>query len=336
MEAPAEPDTDARREAAQLASEAGQAVILGDLEQARELLARAVELHPSSGDLAYRHGRVLEDLGEAAAAGREYCRSVELASEGEGADDARTRLRRLATAEQGSLPSGAVAAFWDGVASANAGLLEDAADSFTRAVILAPRWPQAIYNRGVARIRLGSIRAGAEDLRRYLELSPEAPDAQAVTGRLRELEGRTASGGPSPGTALTLGVLLPGMGQFYSGRVLGGLTVLGAASASVATGFLIREIRVRCLTLVEPGQECPPGQSLGEEVDRPYLLPFVGGAVAIALVGAIEAFLEARGARGSAVAGTALDGPGKLRVLGPSISVRRRRVELNLIGLGLE
>lgn len=57
-----QPSTDERAQAGQLASDAVQAVILGELLRAEELLGRAIALDPESTELAYQHARVLEDL----------------------------------------------------------------------------------------------------------------------------------------------------------------------------------------------------------------------------------------------------------------------------------
>ena len=76
--APASPELptpDARARAGQLASDANQALILGELEQVQALLEQAVTLDPASPDLAYRHARVLEDVDRAPDAMVEYCRA---------------------------------------------------------------------------------------------------------------------------------------------------------------------------------------------------------------------------------------------------------------------
>src|SRR5690606_33664086 len=63
---PAEPE--AAREARALASQANEALVLGDLGRAESFLERALELDPGSAELLYRRARVLEAGGERAAA----------------------------------------------------------------------------------------------------------------------------------------------------------------------------------------------------------------------------------------------------------------------------
>jgi hypothetical protein len=134
-----------------------------------------------------------------------------------------------------------------------------------------------------------------------------------------------------------LGVVFPGMGHYYSGRSLGGTLVLAAAGAAVATGVLFKTVTVRCLNPSVGGGDCPPGDVVGEETSRPYLVPALGAAAAVTVVAAVEAFVRARGRRAAAagaggvtVAARAPEGP---RVTGPSLTARRGRVELNLVGV---
>ncbi len=65
---------------------------------------------------------------------------------------------------------------------------------------------------------------------------------------LREFDDPRAPRRPSPGIAAVLSVLLPGLGQVYSGRLLaGGLWFLGttlAYSAVLLPGFLVHAICV--------------------------------------------------------------------------------------------
>ncbi|HZD06058.1 MAG TPA: tetratricopeptide repeat protein, partial [Longimicrobiales bacterium] len=241
---PEAPDAQERSQATRLGSNAEQAVILGDRERARDLLARATELDPTSSDLAYRHGRILQELGDGRGAVTWYCRSLALEPEANEAADSRARVEQLSSADRPEVPSEALGAFRTGVSAVDAGRLEAAADAFSRAVTVAPEWAEAVYDRGVTLARLGRREEALEALRGYLELRPDAPDAMAVSERIGQL--RNVGILPSPATALTLGALLPGMGQFYSGRTLGGLTVLSLAAGSVAAALLIEDVHVKC------------------------------------------------------------------------------------------
>lgn len=326
-----EPGPDERNQARQLASTADQAIILGDLERARALLARATELDPASTQMAYRHARVLEDLGQTGSAMDEFCRVLAGDATADGVQDARQRLEDMVAANRMAIPEPAVEAFELGLSMADDGLMEGAAESFGVAVEEGPEWADAAYNRAAALARLGEGAEAVLSFQRYLELRPEAPDAIAVSQRIGQLEGVSLLRTPSPSTALTVGVLLPGMGQFYSGRHAGGLAVLSIAAAAATAGFLIEEINVQCLITVGPNEPCPPGQVASQETDRPFLLPGLATAVTITIIGAIEAYVKARGRRDRGVAAPTLPASSGSHIEGPSISTSGSRVNLSLL-----
>jgi len=248
---PPEPSPEERTQAAQLGSTSAQQVILGDLERARDLLERATQLDPTSIDLAYRYGRILEDLGEPEPAVEAFCRAAELEGDASLAADAQARVQELTRAERESLPSAAVAAFRVGVADVEGGRLEGALRGFERATTLAPEWADAHYNRGVVLARLGRSAAAQDALRRYLELRPDAPDGIAVSERIGELQvAFPVTGLPSPGVAFTVG-LIPGMGQVYTGRAATGAGFLALTAAPTLAAFFIERGRGR--RYFEPG-----------------------------------------------------------------------------------
>ncbi len=321
-----------RTMARQLASSAAQSVILGDLDRARTLLDRATQLDPSSADLAYRHARVLEELKEPEQAISEYCRALTSDSLAEGVNDARKRLDALAAAERAAIPQPAITAFQAGLTHADAAQLERALASFDSAASAAPRWPEAVYDRGVILDRLGRTPGATRDLQAYLHLRPGAPDAIAVSQRIGELRSMALVSRRSPGGALALGILIPGMGQFYSGRALGGFTVLSLAGGAVAAGLLIKKVDVQCLSEPGPGGTCPSGQVLKEVVHRPYRLAGFGTAAAIGVIGAIEAFVKLRGARNPGQASASID-VGRFRVGAPALVASGGRIDLSLVRL---
>jgi regulator of sirC expression with transglutaminase-like and TPR domain len=49
-----------------------------------------------------------------------------------------------------------------------------------------------VRDRGLVHLRLECLRAALADLERYLELAPEAPDADQIRVRVIELRARTA------------------------------------------------------------------------------------------------------------------------------------------------
>jgi len=352
LEAPAPADEDAAAQARQLASSADQSVILGDLPRALALLVRATELDPTSTELAYRRARVLEDLGQTDAAMAQYCRALSVGREGEGVDDARDRLEALAAAARARIPEPAMVAFRVGLTRADQGLHEAAAESFRLAAADAPDWAEAIYNRGVMLAEIGRSQAAADDLARYLELRSDAPDGIAVSQRIGQLEAAATARLPSPGAALTLGVVFPGMGHFYTGRPVGGALVLSAAGGAVLAGLFIKNVIVHCIVPVGPGQECPSEQIVDEAVERPHLLPAVAVGAAVAIIGAIEAAVRAGGRRDRARAaggmgratGTGADegaagteaSAGRtddVRFWGPAVAARGRALDLRLLGI---
>jgi tetratricopeptide (TPR) repeat protein len=326
--APTAASPEARAQALELTSGGYEAVILGDLARAQALFDRAVELDPTAPELAYQRARVLEDRGENRTALDEYCRALALAPEGQ-LRDARDRVDALASAEHAAIPEDALVSFEVGLAATDRGALSQALISFERAATSAPLWASAEYNRGVTLARLGRGREAATALLRYLELRPDAPDGLAVSQRIGQLESLAARETPRPGVAATLGVLVPGMGHFYTGRPLGGLAVLGLAGGAIAAGFLIEDVDVRCLSAVDNGQACPADQVVSRTSSRPHLTLALATAAAVGVVGAIEAFFGARRMRGDATtevrAGPSLEGP--------EVVARSGRVDVRFLGL---
>jgi len=327
-EPPTDSDPRARAQAAELASSAARSVILDDLPRARALLDRAVALDPASAELAYNRARILEDLGESEAAIGDYCRVQSTAPDGR-FDDVAARIEVLAEAGHGAVPRAAVRAARTALSAADAGNFERAAAAFGEAMAAAPTWPDAAYNRGVVHARLGRYEEAMTDFHRYLELRPDARNSLEVSQRIGQLESLAVLGTPSPGTALTLGVLFPGMGQFYSGRGVGGVTVLSLAAGAVAAGFLVQEVNVLCLDPVGPGESCPPSDVVARETVRPHLKPALGAAVVVALLGAVEAYGAASSRRNVARQAASPADTRRPVLRGPSVEARGAAVDLN-------
>jgi tetratricopeptide (TPR) repeat protein len=289
-ETPSESD---RQEAERLSSEANQAAILGDPDRAIVLLREAAELDPLSSAVAYRLARILEDAGEAEAALGEFCRYLALEPDAPDAGETRFRAERLANPDRTPLSPAARSAFEQGVGAFDQGAYDEAARHFSRAILEESDWEDAYYNRGVTYARAGRPSAAAADLQWYLETNPTAGDQAAVQARLLQIA--PAPPRYNPGIALTTGLLVPGMGQFYSGRPGMGFLVLSTAGTAAAVGLLHRKVEVDCLQLPDDGV-CPPQQVLDERTTRPLLVPGLATAAAITVVGAILAY---RGARDS-------------------------------------
>jgi tetratricopeptide (TPR) repeat protein len=287
-----------RAQAAQLASEADNAVILGDYERAQELLARAAELDPTTPDVAYTHARVLETLGRTQESMLEYCRTIALGAEAASLEDARARLDALDAELRAQISPTARGRFSDGLARATTGLYPQAVQAFTDALQERPDWPEALYNRAVVLERMGRTQESLVDYRRYLQLRPDAVDPQVaqVAQRIGMLEGIESIPTPSPGNTLALGMLFPGMGQYYSGRGVSGSVFLGSAVTALAVGLGYQKVTVRCLSETG-GDDCPPGDVVDETSERPLLGPALAVAGVVTVSAAVEAWIRARRAR---------------------------------------
>jgi len=323
------PDAASQAQASELASDSDQALMLGDLDRASALLARAIELDPSSPVLAYRRGRVLEDLGQGEAAAAVYCRVLAFGREDEIQTDARNRV--LVLREQGTQVSdGARAAAAQAVAWAEAGDLAQALRRFDDVARDAPLWADGVYNRGVTLARMGRHAEALQAFARYLELAPTAPDALAVARHMGRLEVLIAAlrETPNPYAALTLGTLFPGMGQFYSGRARGGLLVVALTGGAVLGGVFITEVNVRCQEPVGPGELCPDAAIVSRRHERPHLMQGIGLASAVVAVAAVEAFIHTRGRRSGR-------DPYGGRLRGPSVTDRGGGGDLNVFSIRL-
>lgn len=349
------PGAEEQAEASRLASSADQALILGDAERARDLLARATELNPISAELAYRYGRILEDLRETNLAIDQFCRALALGSREQGIGDVRPRLEALARARDPEVPPEASSAFMNGLLQADLRQLPAAAEAFDAAVRAAPGWADAVFNRGVVRSRMGDAAGAVADFQAYLALRPDAEDAILVSQRIGQLQAPPPV--QSAGTTLTLGLLLPGMGQFYTGRAMGGFTVLALAAGAAAAGFLVEEVTVQCVGSVPSGGTCPPERFIGETSEKPYLVYGLAAAGAVTVLGALEAYFKTRGssagaasrpeptsgmvaaegeassgrAGGALAAGPSPEGSGGVHLSGPSLEARGHKLNLNLL-----
>lgn len=327
--APTPPGPEEEAQARVLGSNADQALILGDQVRARDLLARATELDPSSPELAYRYGRSLAELGEAAEAIQQFCRAINFGAVEAGMDDVQSRLDDLVATQNPRIPDIALSHFSNGITQSDLGNPLAAIDAFTRAHQTAPTWADPIYNRAVMKDQEGDIAGAVADFQEYLSLRPEGVDAIAVSQRIGQLQ----SSGPLPsaGTTLTLGMLIPGMGQFYSGRAVGGFTVLALAGGALAAGVLVEKIDVYCVGSATSGGDCPDDRFIREEKTQPYLKYGLAAAGVVTLIGALEAFFDVRG-RGPGEAGDfpSVDA-GPVQISGPAVSASGGKLEVSLL-----
>lgn len=139
-----------------------------------------------------------------------------------------------------------------------------------------------------------------------------------------------------PGRALALGLAAPGLGHFYTQRPVRGALVLAAAGGAIAAGVFYEKVQQYCLS--EPvGDVCPLGDIAFEESERPLLLPAIGAAAAITILGAIDAFAVARGStRADGTGAAADDGPparSGFHIEPPAIEADGSRVQLAIVRL---
>jgi tetratricopeptide (TPR) repeat protein len=335
---PGAPDGAEADEAARLTDEASRAAILGDQTEARELLEEAARLHPGSGSISFQLARTLTGLEEESEALYWLCRSLAWEPDGVDAEAARSLMAELLPASSAPVSRAALDAFREGISAYDDDRFEEAVREFSRALVENPDWASAHYNRGVSSLRAGRTGAALSDLEDYLALAPpQAQDRARVEARVEEL----ALAGPqySASTAFLSGLVVPGMGQFYTGRPGLGSLILAGAGGAAAAGFFYREVEVECRAVPVNG-ECPPGEVAGEEERRPYLAAGLGGAAALTVLGAVHAWRSARGASNPEIAGATLrlDGRGlALRLSAPDAgpnprdgSSRRMTPELRL------
>lgn len=70
---------------------------------------------------------------------------------------------------------------------------DDAADLYAKALEIAPWWAKGHFNRALILVEIGEFATAIKELKRYLLLVPDAPDARAVQDRIYELERKIQS-----------------------------------------------------------------------------------------------------------------------------------------------
>ena len=282
-----------RRAARELAQRAQQAAILGDRNAARDQLRQAAAVDPTNPDLAYQLARAQEAVGAGDDAKREYCRFVALAPAAPEAAEARERISVLAGPTQAAVPEQAMAPFRAGAAAYEAGRYAQAVSAFANAIAAQPDWADAYYDRGLANAARGQRELAVADFQQYLRLRPDAEDRQVVLARINGLRATPLS----PSAALSLGLVVPGAGQMYTGRKLFGLTTLAVAGGAVAYALKSGTVTERYLVTdaEDPfGNVLPPYEATRQVQGRPYRTAGLATAGAVAFASALEAFVYAR------------------------------------------
>jgi tetratricopeptide (TPR) repeat protein len=286
---PSAPISAQRTQARDLARRGQQSAILGDRASARDQLRQAAALDPTDADLAYQLARANDAADDATGAVREYCRFLAIAPNAPEAAETRERVATLGRPLQLATSQPAVAALQAGISAYERGDLATAETQFRTAIARQPSWAEAYYDRGVVLLARGDRPHALADFEQYLRLKPEADDRVAVVARVNSLRTRTLS----PNTALSLGLVIPGAGQFYTGRPVGGVFALAGTGAALAYAFTSS---TRLVTEQRQGTD-PFGKpytfsETHSVTERPHMALGLAGAGAIAIGSAIEAYLH--------------------------------------------
>jgi len=269
-------------ESRRLAAQGREAALVGDRRAARDAFRRAAALNPTDDQVAYALGRADEELGDSTAARADYCRYLALAPSGREAADVQQRLLQLVPKGTGEAAFRARDRFNAGLAALDAARWADADAAFDETLRLAPATPEAMFDRAIARLRLGRRDDAARDFEAYLTTAQSADDRAAVLRTLDALRRPTYSAS----TALGRGLAFPGLGQFYTGRPALGVVALGAVGAAVG-GVLYERTVVRERTFLDAFGR-PYTQPVSES-DRPYALPAAAAGAAVWILAAVEA-----------------------------------------------
>ncbi|MEP6780222.1 MAG: tetratricopeptide repeat protein [Gemmatimonadaceae bacterium] len=281
-------------EARRLAAAGQEAALIGDQTAARDAFAKAAALNPGDDRIAYDLGRANEELADSLSAVGEYCRYLTLSPAGREAADVRARLLRL-------VPKGAAQSAQELLSTFRLGLFlydsakYDAAErAFDDVVHKAPSASEGYFNRGLMRAAIGRRAESLKDFEAYLAAVPAAEDRVDVTRTIATLR-RPVYG---EGTAFARGIV-PGFGQFYTGRPVLGVVVLAGVVASAGLG-IYQKTSEKTIAYVDPNNV--PAPYTQQFTERPYLLPGIAAAVGLTLGAALEAvFYAKRSGRGADV-----------------------------------
>ena len=197
------------------------------------------------------------------------------------------RSETLRAPQPVTYPAAAGTAFRDGIALVVRRRLDAADRALTNAIGIAPSWPEAYYNRALVRQAEGRAEAAVADLRKYLQLRPDAGDRADVSQRI-EILGRSGGG------AFARGLLLPGLGQFTGGQPALGAVVLAAAGGGAAWA-LTPKTTTETQTFTDPfGQTYTTTVNVSKRPNLGVGLAVAGGAW---LLGAIQAAAHAGSAK---------------------------------------
>lgn len=293
-----------------------QAALVGNLTAAETALSRARALDPTEPRIAYELGRVLEQLGRKKDAVTAFCHYLSLAPDAPDSADVQRRIRALAPLVPTVTPA-ATRAFHDGLAFYDAGEYARAVVAFDSAGRAEPSWSAPFYDRALALAATGDRTTAARELQAYLARPGTESDSAAVRymmGMLLTPPRRRFS----PPLALVSGLVVPGLGQVYTGR-----PGFGALVAATAGGALYLALDRRATGFNEPGF-------------WPYRVAGIATAAVVAVLGAVEATVYASHARTSPrMSPTPAIPPSPRRLRRPSVHLLRLQPSPDGIAISL-
>ncbi|MGI8509425.1 MAG: tetratricopeptide repeat protein [Gemmatimonadaceae bacterium] len=146
---------------------------------------------------------------------------------------------------------------------------------------------------------------------RFLALAPTDPESADVRQRVASLAAQLAarnaaavaasvpasSPAQSAGTAFTLGLLFPGLGQYYTHRPGAGVLFTAAATGALLYSTQSRTVTVQTTqTAIDPNGKSYQYQVASTHSEYPNAAAGIAVAASISLIGAIEAYVHARSA----------------------------------------
>ena len=159
--------------------------------------------------------------------------------------------------------------------------------------------------RGTSVIRVALQSVGGASHTKDLRLSV-SPGAEAAPPPVAARP--PSSNTYSPGGAAVRSLLVPGLGQFYTGKPVLGAVFLAATGAAVGLALGSKEVTVQCKSPLSGGT-CPSNEIANESTSRPLLVPGLAGAGAIAIIAAFEARSAARKKNAQSSGGGGGDSP---------------------------
>ena len=268
-------------EARRLSATGQEAALTGDRVAARAAFVRAAALNPGDERIAYDLGRAHEELADTSGAVGEFCRYLALSPDGREAQDVRSRLPRLVSRTALESAERATTSFRSGLELYDTRRFVAAADAFAETVRRAPAAAEGLFNRGLARAAAGRRSDAAKDLDAYLIANPTADD-RTMVARAIDLLRRPVY---SASSAFSRG-LLPGFGQFYTGRPGRGVVVLALAAGAGGMAWY-QKTETKQVQYRDPNGVLVPYDSTSTK--RPYLSTALAVGAAVTLGAAIEA-----------------------------------------------